>query len=183
MAAQQKNGLIRSTWYWSKHKRRKHIKNFRLYPDRLTIVTWKLFRRSQEVIPMKKIERADLVPRHKRRDMVLVIRFKSGKKILSTVPGPIYWRDAINGLLGISLLDWKEAQGAPQDSSPAIPLEAAVTASPRQQSKPVVPSPPVKENLSFDDLEDVLNTRWIHPDIAKPLAPADSASSKLDSAA
>jgi len=184
MAATSKNGLIRSTWYWSKHKRRKHLKNFRLYSDRLVIVTWKIFRRAEEVIPIKKIDRADLAPRHKRRDMVLVIRFKSGKKILSTVTGPIYWRDAINGLLGISLLDWKEEQGALQESSTKPKLEVA-TEKPPQVVPPdsaIVQRSHPKGTPSLDDWESMLGTRWVNPDITPPTEEGE-APSKLDSAA
>lgn len=111
--------LIRSAWYWSKQKRTAKLKNVRLYPARLVIVSWIPFQRLEEQYPTSEMERAELAPRHKRRDMILVIHLKSGKKLLSTVPHPIYWRDAINRLLGISLLDWKE------DQKPVDPVKTA----------------------------------------------------------
>lgn len=175
MAAQDPQKLIRSTWYWSKNKRIKQLKNFRLYPDRLVIVTWKLFKRSQQLIPLRKIERADLSPRHKRRDMVLVIRLKSGKKVLSTVPGSIYWRDAINGLLGISLLDWKEEQDLKAAAGAARPSggNGQAEASEKRLTETVQKPSPLsasiqsrhKENPSLDDLDNLLGTGWINPDI------------------
>lgn len=178
MAAQDSQKLIRSTWYWSKNKRIKQLKNFRLYPNRLVIVTWKLFKRSQQLIPLRKIERADLSPRHKRRDMVLVIRLKSGKKILSTVPGSIYWRDTINGLLGISLLDWKEEQdlktaaGAASLGGGNEQAQALGTSPEAIMQKTSLNSAAIKsrhkENPSLDDLDNLLGTGWINTDIKPP---------------
>lgn len=89
---------LRSIWYWSKAKRGT-LKRLQLFDDVLEEMQIGLGGWHTHRIALGDVERVDLVPRHKSRDMLLLLRFKDGSKQVLGVPQTPMWQQAIRTCL------------------------------------------------------------------------------------